>query len=296
VLRAKSQYGEFTIEDLYDLVFPDSSVTGYLCMVYHCFLDDSKDQNQSKLMISAGFFGTREQWGSFRLGWSRVLAKHGLNYFKSSEYNSLKEEFAKFRTDAYPKPTGREAAQSIRSELQQVLRGHPGIRGVGVTVLLEEYKRTMDRPEAAGMLYTNPYHAALVSVMFETVKIIRRLPGRNMVAFVHDGGNDFPELYTIYNAFRKANPRTAKFIGGFAPLDDKLHPPLQMADMVANYTLQLGCEALANNSLKAHLKEMRANINLLGLWTEHYILSALKHELTRKGRPIPIDLQAEEYG
>jgi hypothetical protein len=50
---------QFSIEDLFDLVFPpDSKTTGFLCMIYQCFLDDSKDQHQKKLIISAGFMGT----------------------------------------------------------------------------------------------------------------------------------------------------------------------------------------------------------------------------------------------
>ena len=58
-------------------------------MVYHCFLDDSKDKEQTRLMASAGFFANKHDWGNFRLGWTRVLRAHGLEYFKSREYYSL---------------------------------------------------------------------------------------------------------------------------------------------------------------------------------------------------------------
>jgi CheY-like chemotaxis protein len=287
----------YTIEDLFDLVFPsEMGVTGYMCMVYHCFLDDSKDQTQTKLMVSAGFFGTKEEWGSLRAGWVRVLEKHGLLYFKSSEYYSLTEQFARFSTDEYPRPKGREAAQQIRSELQAVVQQHPGIRGVGASVLLETYYGVYARPEAVNILPSNPYDAALASVMHETTKIIRARPGRNVISFVHDNGADYEHLRAVYKTFRLANPDIAKSIAEFIPLDDKQHPPLQAADMIANYTMHLGLEGLASGNMKANVKEMRQNINLLVYWGKHYLLSVLKKNLIANGKPIPIDSGEAENG
>lgn len=271
-------------------------VTGYMCMVYHCFLDDSKDQNQAKVMVSAGFFGTQEQWGSLRIAWTKVLEKHGLEYFKSSECNNLNGEFAKFRTDEYPPPMGRNAAKKIREELQIVLHEHRYIRGVGISVPLEDYRKVLLRPEADGVLHANAYHAALASVMYETVQYIRKRPGRNMVAFVHDDGDDFPELFAVYKAFAKANPGTAKYMGGFQPLDDKLHPPLQLADMVANYAMSKSLVSLESGNMKLENIEMGSNINLLGYWSYDYVLSVLKRNLLGRGRPIPIDLESEQFG
>ena len=65
-------------------------------MVYHCFLDDSKDKHQKKLMVSAGFFGRKEDWDGLRLAWKSVLKSHGIDYFKSSEYYRLDGQFERF--------------------------------------------------------------------------------------------------------------------------------------------------------------------------------------------------------
>jgi hypothetical protein len=266
-------------------------------MVYQCFLDDSKDQCQTKLLVSAGFFGSREDWGSLRIAWQRVLEYHGIGYFKSSEYYSLTGQFAKFRTDQYPKPKGREAARQIREELQDVLEGHPRIHGIGVMILLEDYTRAIARPEARGLLPPNPYHTALNSVMYETVKMIKLSRGHNAVQFVHDNGPDFDSLKSSYIHFRAGNPKTAKNLGGFAGLDDRQHPPLQAADMVSNYAMQRGLEALERNdgSLKTTIHEMTVNIKMFGYWDEEYILHALKSLLKAKGEGIPIDLQHARY-
>ena len=118
-----------------------------------------------------------------------------------------------------------------------------------------------------------------------------------MVAFVHDNGPDFDELRAVYKGFLAVNPGIAKVCGGgFQPLDDKMHPPLQAADMIANFTLGVGQKWLAEGRTKQKKSEMKENIAKLGIWDTHYMLSILKHELTRWGKPIPLDLQSAEYG
>ena len=109
-------------------------VNGYLCMVYECFLDDSKDAKQSLMFVSAGFFGTRDDWSSLRRAWNAVLKEKGIEYFKSSEYNHLTHQFANFRTSAYPPPSGRNAAKEIKGALQQVVGRHPFILSSEVLV------------------------------------------------------------------------------------------------------------------------------------------------------------------
>lgn len=271
-------------------------MNGYLYMVYDCFLDDSKDAKQSQLFVSAGFFGTRVDWSSLRKAWSKVLDDKGVGYFKSSEYNHLTDQFARFRTKAYPPPTGRDAAKEIKLALQQIVKDHPFIRGIAVSIVVPEYERICSRPEATGVFGGDPYHRALESIMFETVKIIRARPGHNMVAFVHDDESDFETLHALYRGFRKKNPKTAKFIGGFMPLSDKDHPPLQMADMIANNTLEVGIDRIHKGEIDKAKIAMKENVNKLCFWDEHYMLSVLKSNLAFNGRPIPFDISGDEYG
>ena len=272
------------------------SPTYILRMVYECFLDDSKDANQSEMFVSAGFFGTRDNWSSLRKSWKVVLDEKGIDYFKSSEYNHLTHQFARFRTPVYPPPSGRNAAKEIKAALQQVVSLHRNIRGIGLSVQVRDFEKVCSRPEASTIFGSNPYHRALESVMFETVKIICRRPGHNIVAFVHDEESDFEILRQLYLGFKKLNPRTAKYMGGFVPLSDKEHPPLQMADMIANNTLEVGLDRIRKGETDKARISMRSNINKLGWWDEHYMLSVLKRNLILRGHPVPIDLDNEEYG
>jgi hypothetical protein len=266
-------------------------------MLYRSFLDDSKDRSQSKLMVSAGFFADRGDWASLRLAWKKVLKSHGLDYFKSSEYYRLGGQFAKFKSASYPPPTGREAARQIRNELQKTLEQRPRILGIAVAILLEDYRRALARPDAAGVLPADPYHTALNSIIFETVKRVNLLPGVNKVAFIHDDGPNMKSLVSSYKHFKRGNPTTARTLAGFGGLDDKEHPELQAADMIANYAMQRGLEALQERekNLKTIIGELTRNFVMFGYWDENYILSAIKSIRKERGLSIPIDLQGEEY-
>lgn len=246
--------------------------------------------------MSAGFIGTLEAWGRLRSAWSKRLSVDGLKYFKTSEYKMLDGEFSKFKTAAYPPPSGRNAAKKIRADLQALVEREHDIHGVGVAIPVTDYNEVCARPEAQGVMFGDPYHRALESVMWETAQAVAKRPGRNMVVFVHDDGSDFADLHALYKRFLKINKKTAKYIAGFQPLDDKLHPPLQAADMMANYTLSISQDWLASGREKQKALEMKRSIKLLGVWEKHYILSLLKRSLIARGKPIPIDLKGDEYG
>lgn len=259
-------------------------------MVYNSFLDDSKDRGAQKVMVSAGFYAGREEWEAFRIDWKRTLKEHNLDYFKSSECHSLTKQFAQFRKGPHPKPEEKAAARKVRAELQSVLLRHRAIRGIGVAVQLEDYRRVAARPEAADILPADPYRAALSSVMFETVKHMRKLSRNSVVAFVHDDQDDFDDLRACYCAFREMNPKTARFMGGFQPLDDKKTPALQAADLIANHTtFLLGAKLDSRNALI----EMRENISRLGYWDGTYVEAILRNGLVKRGKPIPLDLDDE---
>jgi hypothetical protein len=263
-------------------------------MVFQCFLDDSKDRDQSKVFVSAGFLGTIEYWSDLRVAWSRCLKRHKLEYFKTSEYKMLREQFARFKTASYPAPTGREKANEIRHSLLAIPRNLSGIKGIGCVIPVEDYAKVCARTEAKEFFETKPYRRALDGIFNEVCRAIEKLPGKHAVTFVHDDGEDFDELYHWYHAYKSVNPRHGKIMNGFERLDDKLHPPLQMADAIANFTQEKGIEWLENGR-QTLTSAWPFNVYHLGIWTEEYMLGLLKHELKRRGKPIPADLQSKNH-
>src|SRR5207249_4068940 len=109
-------------------------------------------------------------------------------------------------------------------------------------------------------------------------------------------GPDFNQLRDLYMSFKTMNPKTARTLTGFVPLDDKQHPPLQIADMIANNILAVGMEWLSKGDLDTRRFELPENMSKFGMWNEDYLLSVLKSNLAMKGQPIPLDLDSEAYG
>lgn len=261
-------------------------------MVFDCFLDDSKDQDQSKVFVSAGFLGTTEYWGELRVAWSRCLKQHGLEYFKTSEYKMLRGQFEKFRS--YPPPTGRGKASEVRDSLLAIPRKLSGIKGVGCVVPVADYEKVCARPEAKEFFEAKPYRRALEGLFNDVGRALEALPGKHVVAYVHDEGDDFDELRRYYREYKSINTIHAKMMGGFQSLVDTLHPSLQMADAIANFTQEKAIEWLENGR-KTMTSAWPFNIYKLGIWNEKFMLSVLKHELKRRGKSIPEDLQSEKH-
>jgi hypothetical protein len=292
VVCAKSQSPKYTMGDLHDLVFPsETGVTGQLCMIYNCFLDDSKDQKQQQMIISAGFFASNLTWAPLRSAWNKCLRGHGLNYFKTSEWRGLSGEFQKYKSANYPIPTGRDAANRVRDELLRILENTTGINGIGMAIPVGDYNEVRDMPESAIIFDDDIYGWALVHVIVETLRAVRGLPGKHMAAFVHDDGNDFDELRAVYKEFMKNNPYWAKHSGGFQPLDDKLHPELQAADMAANYALQLGLKWLSDGRQQQKREEFQKSMKCLFIADKLTLLKILRDQYIHRKIPVPAVLQ-----
>jgi hypothetical protein len=179
-------------------------------MVFQCFLDDSKDQDQSKVFVSAGFLGTIEYWSDLRVGWSKCLKQNGLTYFKTSEFKMLRGQFEVFKSAAYLPPKGREKANEIRDSLLAIPRNLSGIKGVGCVIPIEDYAKVCAREEAKEFFVAKPYRRALEGIFNEVCRGIATLPGKHAVAFVHDDGDDFDELRSYYEDYKGLNQRHAK--------------------------------------------------------------------------------------
>jgi hypothetical protein len=186
-------------------------------------------------------------------------------------------------------------AKAVRDDLLNILRGYDSMRSVGVCIPMDEWNAVASRPEAKGIL-DYPYHRAIESLWVETVRRgFRRSPEHrhSVVAFVHDEESDFSTLAELYKQFKKLNKRTAKYLVGFSQLDDKLNPPLQAADLIANRTLEIGLDWIDSGKDKAKESELHDSAGFLAIWREEYARGVLHHELRRRELHIPDDLREE---
>jgi hypothetical protein len=110
----------------------------------------------------------------------------------------------------------------------------------------------------------SPYFLALNSGFFERAKAINNLPGKHTVKFAHDDDILFSQYLRLYHEFRKKNPKTASQMGGFIPLDDERHPPLQGAELTANVTRNFAKQWLDDRS-EASLQRLKGKMYMIGI-------------------------------
>jgi hypothetical protein len=64
----------------------------------------------------------------------------------------LREQFARFKTAAYPAPRGREKANEIRDSLLAIPRNLSGIKGIGCVTPVEDYAKPEPKPQSFSRL------------------------------------------------------------------------------------------------------------------------------------------------
>lgn len=262
---------DFQVEDLFDLVFPkDMGVCGHLAMIFYGY--------QEKVIVSGSFIGGKDTWAAFRTRWKAKLREHGICYYKTSEWRGLRDEFRRFKSvKDYPPPSGREAADKVRDELEHIVNTAK-IGGIGAVIPVPVFNEVAAMPEFKERLERlKPYQLALYLVFLYSVEQINTVPGHHKIAFVHDEGDDCAFIEASYFAFKKTNPKTAKYMAGISCLDDKTHPPLQCADMVANTVCNFAQE-WQKSPTDTTLKRLRKSILQIRVWEKDSLVSILRKQ------------------
>lgn len=223
-------------------------------------------------------------WARFRKSWDRSLKDEGVEYFKTSEYKTLSGQFSRFR-DLEP-PFGRDGANQVKHRLMHVVKNSPGLTGIGVAMPVSVHDEVMAHPSAQLILKEgDPYSRAFEGVLYKAASSIPR----GYMAFAHDDGPDFDRLRALYNSFASLNPETSKKMGGFIPLDDKKHGPLQIADMLANSVMGRFTEQLKGATIDP-LEVDFIQISNVFTWTKEFGLAVIRTVLEERGLPVPDDL------
>jgi len=88
---------------------------------------------------------------------------------------------------------------------------------------------------ASVTLNEDAFAAALQSMILECAALVReKIPGHHRITFVCDDGPKSAIYSAVYANFKIKNANVAQIMGGLTHLDDKKHPPLQAADMMAS--------------------------------------------------------------
>jgi len=243
-------------------------------MLWRASIDDSADRNREKVIISACLIGDSERWRDLVRPWKVKLATNNLHYFKSSECGALSGEFLQFRSEQeYPKPTGRETADKIRDDLDQIIKSSK-VRGIGVIVPVPVFNKIYAEPRYAAIISSHPYEFAVQLLWNQCAKAMEGLGRNNIVTFAHDDGDNYDRLRKLFRDYKVKNPKNARRMADLVPLDDKKHPTIQAADVAASVTQRFAVE-WAENSNEATLKRLETSMYKIVVSTEEWTREAL---------------------
>jgi len=103
---------------------------------------------------------------------------------------------------------------------------------------------------------------------------MEELGRNNIVTFAHDDGDDYDLLRRLFRDYKARNPKSARRMADFVPLDDKNHPTIQAADVAASATQRLAIQWV-DNPETATLQRLRATMYKIVVATEDWTREAL---------------------
>jgi hypothetical protein len=202
-------------------------------------LDESADKERRHVFVVAGYIARQREWTEIERKWQLRLEKeddpYPMKYFKNSECQRLSGEFARFRDERkYPKPKGKIAANQIRDDLLDILKG-AAASGIAVGVLLKDYRAIRKNARARRVLPKDVYLTAYLEIIIQIAGDLRdEMPSTETVAFLVDDHNSAPTLVGLYPELKRHNPLCAVWMGSIMAMDDKRSPALQAADLLAS--------------------------------------------------------------
>jgi Protein of unknown function (DUF3800) len=254
-------------------------------------VDESADKGQRHIFAVAGLCWRHDKWIDLKWYWNRCLKKHGIDYFKTSQYIRLDGAFSRFRnkTDD-PPPSGRQAAKEIFDELAQIIRTSR-VKGVGLAIDLKAWRSIKKSATAKKVFpHKDPYvfgHAALI--VYIAGELTGNIRGR-MVAFLLDYHSRGKLILGQMDALKENNPECAPYIGTVGFDDDKTTAQLQAADLIAgvskNYALNKLGQMLGDPEAnkKALVAVLGSSIGV-GVLDHDYLAKVARASGLSKGRP-----------
>ncbi len=204
-------------------------------------LDESSDRLRRKVFVVAGYLARQAEWTDIERQWMLRLERERdpepIRYFSTSECMSLTGEFRRFHDlNKYPKPKGRQAANAVRDDLQQILRASNAV-GFALGVNLKDYRDVRRSSRARTTMGVDPYEQTYVTMMICIASDFReQLPQRintEMVAYLCDEDQRSVNVKAVYDKLKENNPSCAPWMGSLSYMDNEKSPALQAADLLA---------------------------------------------------------------
>jgi hypothetical protein len=150
-------------------------------------------------------------------------------------------------------------------EMKQII-STSNIYGYSLGVLMEDYRQVLSEPDGAIVLYPDPYIGSYHQLIGIVLDELSEWPHFEVIAFLYDEHSKAHLLQASWPSFKEKNPRWGKHAGTLAPLDDKVHIPIQVADVLAYTTTQV---------YKQGFNDRDAGKKLLKNWLGRHMIRAV---------------------
>jgi hypothetical protein len=250
-------------------------------------MDDSADQKRIKIFVVAGLLGHSEDWFETERHWKMRLAKSGIAYFRTSNFSSLSDGGFRELVLKHGGETARKIANELFEDLKLILKSsNLAVSALGV--LMKDYKKVLAEPDGSRVLQSDPFVHAHQQIICKMASIALETIDQRCIAFLYDQTNKAAAMQGAWDVFKERNPLTAQCMGVLSPLDDKVFPCIQMADIIANATKRMfekkidSGTPLRRISDRVELEAMSEWANRLGwigFWDETYLRIMVKANL-----------------
>jgi hypothetical protein len=258
--------------------------------LFYSYLDESADERQEKAFCVGAFLVHERAREAIQVAWVRQLEADGVSYFRASDCRNVKRAFWHLRERYGSLQLARVAAAEIRENLENILLPQTALWvGFGLTIDIPEHTEARKAIPESAIFYSNgPTVAAYSQAIYTVTRSVRKNAPGYGVSFVFDESSSSAKIIAAYEAVKVYHPVIAKSMGTIAPANDRVTPPLQMADLVASITREAFLKY--KDSGESFPGKWSGHFDTLGIWdaehTMRSLLRTVKSKRSLSGRPI----------
>lgn len=200
-----------------------------------CFLDESSDETRKDIFCVGGFVAHRDFWKAMQTLWVSRLDQDGIDYFRTSDCKSLSGPFEKLIRKHGSRSKAHIVADKLRGDLKTIITPYHWM-GFALGVPMADYNAVFRVSPSAHLLYLegDPTEAAFSKLIYLVAESARENAPEFDLAYVIDESSYSGRIADAFKAIKQNHSELASTMRTILPLDDRVTPPLQIADLVAS--------------------------------------------------------------
>jgi hypothetical protein len=228
------------------------------------------------------FLAAEPHWRAIQEQWTVRLAFDNIAYFRATDCKAVKGPFYNLRGKCGSLTLAMQAAADIRTDLEQILLAAHWI-GFGLGIVIRDYNHVLKQIPETGFFFAKDHTVAAYSeMMYEVARSVRKNAPGHTVSFVIDASSCSAKITDALRAIKIIHSTIGTSIDTVTALDDKTHPPLQVADLISNIVKDSFLEWLKQGKPKYVPLDAKwlNHFQAIGTWDEAHMLHSFTKTLT----------------